>query len=99
MGILAEAFTTVVEVQRTMDGKIFDYTTQKFIAPTPASLTAADVAVTATLEAMLDLLPFPISASVLGIITLNVTRTQMDTAVAKIQTAVKTYVAATRINM
>jgi len=99
MGILSEAFTTVVEVQRTMDGKIWDYTTQKFIAPTPASLTAADVAVSATLGAMVDLLPFPISTSLLGIITLNVSRAQMDTAISKIQTAVKVYVAATRINM
>jgi hypothetical protein len=99
MGILSEAFTTVVEVQRTMDGKIWDYATQKWLSPTPASLTAADTAVTATLGAMIDLLPFPISASVLGIITLNVTRAQMDTAIGKIQAAVKAYVAATRVNM
>ena len=99
MGILAEAFTTVVEVQRNMDGKIWDYTAQKWIAPTPASITAADVAVSATLGAMVDLIPFPIAADVLGLIKLNITRAQMDTAISKIQAAVKAYVSATRINM
>jgi hypothetical protein len=99
MGILSEAFTTVVDVQRNLDGKIWDYNTQKYIAPTTASLAAADTAITATLGAMCDLVPFPIAASVFGLVNINITRTAFDASLAKVQAAVKAYVAATRVNM
>lgn len=99
MGLLSEAFTTVVEVQRQMDGMVFDYAAQQWVAPTPESLAAADNVVSTTIGAMVDLVPFPIQASVLGIIKLNITRTQVDTMLAKIQGAIKNYVSITRINM
>jgi len=99
MGLLSEAFTTVVEVQRQMDGMIFDYAAQQWVAPTPESIAAADNVVSTLIGAMTDLVTFPIQVSVLGIIKLNITRPQVDTMLAKIQGAIKSYTSATRINM
>jgi len=98
MGLLSEAFTTIVEVQRQMDGMIFDYAAQQWVAPTPETLAAADNVVLTTIGAMVDLVPFPIQANVLGIIKLNITRAQVDTMLAKIQAAIKNYTTVTRIN-
>ena len=95
-GILTQAFVTVVQITRELDGKIWDYPSQLWLPPTTESEQAADDAITGTMEAMLDLLPFPIEASIFGIVQISVNRGQMDTAMDKIQAAVKAYVAATR---
>jgi len=97
MGTISDMFNSIIEVQRTLDGRIWDYNTQKWLPPTAASLTAADSAVSSSLGAMIDLIPFPLSINMLGIITINITRTQMDSSVSKIQAAIKAYVAATRV--
>jgi hypothetical protein len=96
-GLLSEGFVTLISVQRELDGKVWDYATQKWLPPTPESLAAADAAVIETVGAVVDLIPFPIQTSVLGVINLSVSRAAMDAAIAKIQSAVKVYVAATRI--
>ena len=95
-GILTQAFVTVVQITRELDGRIWDYPSQLWLPPTEDSETAAHDAISGTVEAMLDLLPFPIEASIFGIVNINVNRGQMDTAMGKVQAAVRAYVNATR---
>jgi len=95
MGLISEAFLTLASLHREIDGKIWDYTTQSWLPPTSVSEAAADQAITDTMSAALDLVPFPINLDVLGIIQINVDRSKMDTLVGKVQTAMKNYAEAT----
>jgi hypothetical protein len=96
MGLITEGFSTVVEVTRQLDGRIWDYATQSWIAPTEVSIQAANTAVDEIVASFLDLIPFPISASVLGIFTLTVDRAKMEGVLDKVQGAVRKYVNATK---
>ena len=99
MSLMAEALSAVVSTTRELDGRIWDYPTQRYLPPTTASQTAADTAVTGVVNGALDLIPFPIQTDVMGIFKLNVSRTQMEAVCEKIRIAVKSYVAATRQGM
>ena len=95
MGILTESFITVVTVTRELDGKIYDAATDSWLPATAESLAAADTAVGATISALLDVVPFPISLSILGIIKFDIDRTTMETSLFKIKDAIRVYVNAT----
>lgn len=96
MSLIAEALSAVVSTTRELDGRIWDYPTQKYLPPTTASQAAADTAVDGVIDGALDLIPFPISTNVMGIFTLDITRTKMEAVCEKIRVAVKAYVVATR---
>ena len=95
MGILVEGFQTIVSVTRDLDGKIWDSETQTWLPATPETKEAAAQAIRGTLNAMLDLLPFPMALDILGVIQINIDKSQMETTLTKIQATVTDYVAAT----
>ena len=79
MGLLTESLITLIELTKTLHGEGIDP-------------TIADTAIKEVVSAVVDMVPFPIQASVLGIIQLNISRAEMDTALDKIRAAIKTYV-------
>jgi hypothetical protein len=95
MGILSEAFVTVIDVTRELDGKIYDIATDSWLPATTESLAAADTAVGETISALLDVVPFPIEVSILGIVKFNVDYSTMQTSLFKVKDAIRTYVNAT----
>ena len=95
MGLLTESFRTVVTLTRDMDGQIYNKTADTWYPATPESLIAADTAIGGTVSAMMDMVPFPIQTSIMGIISLNITRVQMDTALDKVRAAIRDYVTIT----
>ena len=97
MGLLTESFKTVVTLTRDMDGMIYDKSTDTWLPATPESLAAADTAIGETMSAMMDMVPFPIQTSIMGIISLDISRAQMDTALDKVRAAIRDYVTATTV--
>jgi len=95
MGILTESFKTVVSLTRDMDGMIYDKNTDSWLPATEESLAAADTAIGETVSAMMDMVPFPISISIFGILSFDISRDQMDIALDKVRAAIRTYVGAT----
>ena len=97
MGLLTESFRTIVTLTRDMDGMIYDKNTDTWLPATADSLIAADAAIGGTVSAMMDMVPFPIQTSIMGIISLNISRAQMDAALDKVRTAIRDYVTATTV--
>lgn len=88
---IASAILGIVETERALDGAIYDPVTNTWAPATPASQAAAAAAIDASVGAVLDTLPFPLSLGSLG----SISRAQMDTAATKIKAALKAYVVAT----
>jgi len=97
MGLLTESFRTVVQLTRDMDGMVYDKNTDTWLPATADSLIAADAAIGGTVSAMMDMVPFPIQTSIMGIISLDISRTQMDTALDKVRVIIRDYVTATTV--
>ena len=91
MGLLTEAFMTVVELTRKVDGRIYDTETNNWLPATTESLASADDTIKEVISAMTDMVPFPIQANVLGIIQLDISRSQMDVMLDKVRATVRNY--------
>ncbi len=95
MGVLTESFNTIVTITRDLDGRIWNQETQTWEPATQESLLAADTAIGETISAMLDVVPFPLSLSIMGIIQFDVDRTSLENALFKVKDAIRNYVTAT----
>jgi len=95
MGLLTESFKTVVVLTRDMDGMIYDKNTDTWLPATPESLIAADAAIGGTVSAMMDMVPFPIAIDIFGIISFDISRDKIDTALDKVRAVIRDYVTAT----
>ena len=90
-GIISEAINAMVEMHKTINGKIWDEAQQVWLDPTPESEAAADQAVNSIVNAAMGLLTFPIEANVMGIVQISVDRAQMETVMGQVSTAIKNY--------
>ncbi len=95
MGIIVEGIKTIITLDREIDGRIWNPATETWTPATVESEDAADQAIGDILASMLDLVPFPIEANVLGIVQLNVARADMEATLDTIYGVLKTYVQAT----
>lgn len=94
-GILTETLVTLILVRRELNGWIWDTTTGMWLPPTIDSEAAADTAMSEITGATVDLIPFPIEFSLLGLIDINIDRPKMDISLSRILAAVKAYTTAT----
>ncbi len=95
MGIIVEGIKTIITLDREIDGRIWNPATETWTPATVESEAAADQAIGGILASMLDLLPFPIEADVLGIVYIDIDRADMEKTLNTIHGVLKTYVQAT----
>ncbi len=97
MSIIAEAVKATIELTREIDGRIYNSNTGTYSPATVESLVQANTAVSTVVGAILDLLPFPVTANIMGLFNLDVTRSEMDVVMAEILTAIRSYTKAVTI--
>lgn len=88
--LVSSIMLSIVELNRALDGQIYNPVTGKWEPATPASIAAANTAIDQSVAAVADLFPFPL---VLSFGTIE--RNAVDTVMAKIRAALRTYAQAT----